>query len=336
MAHNFFVKRSGAELSPELLSLWEQHYRKVSTVNQYANAFRHWCSYCDKEDIDPLPVRDIHLATWLAAASLDDTTASPTDNRFNSVRFFNEIAGGSDFLGGPLSRKTKEALTRKLGYKSQAKKALSQDQVNKIVTYFLGQPGIQGLANAFRVALAYEATLRWDDYEEMTLGDFIVTNEFVRVFLIDTKTDSFKSGQWATFAASSRANSAYQLYQKLINSLVQGGLPPERIALWPVTFKDNSGFSAHIKSSEIPKVTYQDYLRDLKMACSAIGLKPSAVGTHSLRRGSVTDQFQYGIPDKVIKDSGRWKSHAFERYIDQEMILRLQLHSIKLMEENRS
>jgi hypothetical protein len=208
--------------------------------------------------------------------------------------------------------------------------------VDRIVTYFLRQPGIQGLANAFRVALAYEATLRWDDYQEMTLGDFIVTNDFVRVFLIETKTDSFKSGQWATFAASSRTNSAYQLYQKLINSLAQGGLPHERIALWPVMFKDNSASFAQIKLSEIPKVTYNDFLRVLKTACSAIGLNPSAFGTHSLRRGSVTDQFLEGIPDKVIKVSGRWKSQAFERYIDQEMILRLHLHSIKLMEVNRS
>ena len=43
-------------------------------------------------------------------------------------------------------------------------------------------------------------------------------------------------------------------------------------------------------------------------------------GTHSLRRGSVTEQFRLGIPDQVIKTSGRWKSQAFERYIDQEMV----------------
>ena len=80
-------------------------------------------------------------------------------------------------------------------------------------------------------------------------------------------------------------------------------------------FKDNSGSFAQIKLSKIPKVTYNDFLRVLKTACSAIGLS---------------------IPDKVIKVSGRWKSQAFERYIDQEMILRLHLHSIKLMEVNRS
>ena len=85
---------------------------------------------------------------------------------------------------------TKESIRRKLGYRNLSKKPLLQEQVHVVVGQFLLQPSIQGLANAFRVALAYEATLRWDDHEDMTLGDFIVTNHFVRVFLVDTKTDS--------------------------------------------------------------------------------------------------------------------------------------------------
>jgi hypothetical protein len=75
---------------------------------------------------------------------------------------------------------------------------LLQEHVDAVVGQFLAKPSIQGLANAFRVALAYEAILRWDDYEDMTLGDFIFTNVFVRVFLVDTKTcHSVKSGQWS-------------------------------------------------------------------------------------------------------------------------------------------
>jgi hypothetical protein len=34
------------------------------------------------------------------------------------------------------------------------------------------------------VALAYEATLRWDDFADTLLGDFIVTLEIVRVFFV--------------------------------------------------------------------------------------------------------------------------------------------------------
>ena len=35
---------------------------------------------------------------------------------------------------------------------------------------------------------------------------------------------------------------------------------------------------------------------------------------------------------RVIKLSGRWKSHAFERYMDQGQLLQLQLHSLKSRE----
>jgi len=62
---------------------------------------------------------------------------------------------------------TKESIRRKLGYKNQSKKPLLQEQVDDVVGQFLSQPTIQGLSNAFRVALAYAATLRWDDYEDM-------------------------------------------------------------------------------------------------------------------------------------------------------------------------
>ena len=130
---------------------------------------------------------------------------------------------------------TKESIRRRLGYKAHSKKSLNQNQVDDLVSQFLSQSTIQGLANAFRVALAYEATLRWDDYADMTFGDFIVTNEFVRVFLVDTKTDTHKTGQWATFAASLRPNSAYQLYRRLVVAL-SDELSPEQVSKWPVMF----------------------------------------------------------------------------------------------------
>jgi hypothetical protein len=55
------------------------------------------------------------------------------------------------------------------------------------------------------------------------------------------------------------------------------------------------------KDPEIPTVTYNEFLKDLKTACVAIGSYPSLFATHSLRRGTVSDQFANGVPDKVIK-----------------------------------
>jgi hypothetical protein len=178
------------------------------------------------------------------------------------------------------------------------------------------------------VTLAYEATLRWDDFVDTLLGDFIITHDFVRVFLVDTKTDNYKSGQWATFSASTTETSAYTLLQNLVKNIAANTSEEflKNLVSFPIMFKSLTG---PVNDYEIPKITYNEFLKELKAACAAIGLNPTLFATHSLRRGSVSDQFANGVPDKVIKYSGRWRSNAFEAYIDHTVLFELQLKTIQ-------
>ena len=116
---------------------------------------------------------------------------------------------------------------------------------------------------------------------------------------MDTKTDSYKSGQWATFAASFRPNSAYQLYRRLVVAL-SDELSTEQVSQWPIMFGSERGQLAQSLALSAPKIIYQEFLKILKGG------------------------------------SGRWKSHAFERYIDKEVTLHLQLRAIQLMEVSRA
>jgi hypothetical protein len=124
-------------------------------------------------------------------------------------------------------RITEKSIRRKLGYKNQSKKPLLQEQVDDVVGQFLSQPTIQGLANAFRVALAYEATLRWDDYEDMTFGDFIVTNDFWSVGHLC----SFDSLEFCLSIVS-------YAFSKLSSELSL-----EQIAQWSVMFRGETRFA---------------------------------------------------------------------------------------------
>jgi hypothetical protein len=125
-----------------------------------------------------------------------------------------------------------------------------------------------------------------------------------------------KSGQWATFEGSTRSKTAYQLYRTLLSKL-SSELRPEYIDQWPVMFRGEQGSLTANES----KMRYQEFLKNLKQVCRLLGYDEDMLGTHSLLRGSVTDQFQCGIPGQVIKTSGRWKSADFQHYIDQETIL---------------
>jgi hypothetical protein len=40
---------------------------------------------------------------------------------------------------------------------------------------------------------------------------------------------------------------------------------------------------------------------------------------HSFRRGGATSLAQAGVSDSVIKSIGRWKSHAYQLYVDVDL-----------------
>ena len=330
LSYEHLAKSSGQSMPTQLLTLWGS-FRKQSTLNQYGCYFKHWVTYARAEKKQVLPVCPFTFAAWLAAASLKDSTASPTEQRCAAVAFFSKISSAQDPMDSHIVLMTKESIKRKLGFKNNPKAPLQQDQVDHVVSFLLSQDGLQNLANSFRIALAYEATLRWDDYKDMLFGDFIITSDFVRVFLVDTKTDTYKEGHWSTFAVSQRQTSAYQLLLKVSHGLSNclSGQTKDKLMEIPVMFNHDAG---PINPATVTKVTYHEFLLELKNACSSIGLQSTLFGTHSLRRGSATDQFRHGIPDKVIKLSGRWKSNAFERYIDQAQVLQLQLRALKVRE----
>ena len=57
------------------------------------------------------------------------------------------------------------------------------------------------------------------------------------------------------------------------------------------------------------------FAQKVKFLVGKAGLDPSRYNTHSLRAGRATDLAISGTPDAIIKQTGRWLSNAFEKYV---------------------
>ena len=57
------------------------------------------------------------------------------------------------------------------------------------------------------------------------------------------------------------------------------------------------------------------FVNHFKELLKRSGLSPSLFTPHSLRIGAATTASRNGISDRVIKDLGRWSSHAYASYI---------------------
>ncbi len=70
-----------------------------------------------------------------------------------------------------------------------------------------------------------------------------------------------------------------------------------------------------------PLTSYQ-FSAMLKRGISLMGLCPQHFSSHSFRIGAATSAVLNGIPSDCIKNMGRWKSSAYQRYIRTESLLK--------------
>ena len=125
--------------------------------------------YSETTGSQPIPVDPFLFATWLAGASLSDTTASPTETRCETIAFFSKAVLSMSPTLHQVVKMTRESIVRKLGFKKMSKNPLLKEHVNQIVQYFLQRNTVQEQVNAFRVALPYEVTLRLDVFASSNL-----------------------------------------------------------------------------------------------------------------------------------------------------------------------
>ena len=119
LVYEHLAVTSDEALSPDLLHLWA-HYRKSSIVNGYTNKFKLWIEYCKRAGESLLPPKTL-VASWLAAISLSDKTASPTDARCAAINYFSKIAGVSCLTNSHVVEITKGPIRRKLVSKNHPK-----------------------------------------------------------------------------------------------------------------------------------------------------------------------------------------------------------------------
>ena len=72
-----------------------------------ANKFKLWMEYCYSEGESPLPPKPFVVAVWLAAISLEDNTAFPTDAAIN---YFSKIANTPSITHSPVVEMTQESI----------------------------------------------------------------------------------------------------------------------------------------------------------------------------------------------------------------------------------
>jgi hypothetical protein len=317
-----------------------------------------WSKAAEDTPSRPLPADPWVFASFLAqeaaVAQLNDLSACPTNQYVNAIKYFSKLANVDSPTDHPLVAITHSSIRRRLGYKKCQKRPLMSVHIEALFNHHI-RPHLEvssdryankggylhALATMLRISLAFEASLRWDDFEGMVIGDMVFADGFVRIFLVNTKTDTTREGQWCTIVMHDAPWGAFSLLMALLSSLaliwkraskkvkrdseisnVPIDQPEPRMALSQIPVMFWIDGETHLPDFN-RKVSYKQFSKTLKSWCASIGLDPALFAVHSCRSGTVNDGLLQGIPETILQTGGRWKSTVcFRGYINDEMSIR--------------
>ena len=126
--------------------------------------------------------------------------------------------------------------------------------------------------------------------------DSYQTPSLIHIHLKTSKTDPFYSGTDILIAATK-----------------DDLCPVGALLSWLVRRGQGPGPLFHFSSGAL--LTRPQFVSKLRQALSEAGISPEGFSGHSFRSGADTTAAQKGISDTHIKQLGRWKSQAYQRYI---------------------
>jgi hypothetical protein len=329
----------------------------ASTANAHAGYVEKWSAYCVSAGMTDFPTNAFEFARFLSGEAEGNQTAAPTQNRCSAISWASKLFGHPNPCEAKVVLAVRQGLAIKLGFKREQKSPLMQEHVQKIFHLHDNQEAsLQEQLSYLKVAAGVEGSLRHDDLTSISMGSIVVISNTVRVFLASTKTDKFREGQWATLAFSLARESFSQRLLCMVDVLkkrweafsvetrrglleqdlgveaarevdLNGGQFLDEISLACVTQEvraaDGKSTVSFPRFGFKNLVTSQEFSAVIKGWAHSIGLDPKLFASHSLKVGSIHSAAEAGVPDRLIKKMGRWRSETMlAHYIGEARSMR--------------
>lgn len=310
---------------PELRRLAESlpstilHSRADSTITKYGCAFQRWKSWAQaRGEVKVFPVSEVHFALYLQHLGEKLKSWSAVQEAVNAISWVNQLSGISPIAQSPFVQATLAGLKRSLAKPKVKKEPVTVDMLAALVRSLGQSPSLSDVRLAASCLLAFAAFLRFDELVKLRCCDVVVGEESMSVQIISSKTDQYRQGKSVLVARTGSPTCPVAMMEKyfvMAELSCTSSLPLFR-AITHTKKGERLRASGGLSYTRMREL----FLEKLK----ELGFDPSQFGLHSLRAGGATAAARAGVPDRLFKRHGRWKSElAKDGYVkdSQEALL---------------
>ena len=170
------------------------------------------------------------------------------------------------------------------------------------------------------ILMSFTAFLRYHEASQIRRDDLCLNIDYFKLNIPKSKTDQSRAGQTVFITRSSSELCALTW---LVRYLKQANIPNgEKKYIFRAIFHSDKHNLWGLRTSN--KTLSHSYLSEMfKKRITQAGIEGSGLTLHSLRAGGVTLAANTGVPERLYKAHGRWKSDAVECYIQDPIDAKL-------------
>ena len=295
--------------------------RADSTTKKYLGAYKRWKIWADaRQGVPSFPVQELHLVLYMQHLSESTESKAAVEEAVHALSWLHGVAGLQPLGGSPLVKATLEGLRRILAKPKVRKEPVTADMLKAMVEAAGPAPSLTEVRLLAVCLVAFAGFMRCDELVKLKCEDITFNTESMVVRIVSSKTDQYREGSSLVIARTGEPTCPVGMMEKYFRMGELGKTPKECV------FR---GITVTKEGERLRKAGGLSYtrLRELLLSkISQLGFDPKLFGLHSLRAGGATAAANAGVPDRLFKRHGRWKSEsAKDGYIKDSMEKRLKV-----------
>jgi len=301
----------------KLIDTFPNYYvncREKNTIKRYEQYFKLWKDWAIKFDIKVLPAHPFYVALFLLSLIQENYTMPQIESSYYGIKFFHTTLCYNDPCNHSIVKNMYQAAKRMITHKVKKKEPITIEQLTNIHETLLKNDTLANTRTVVICLLSFAGFLRFSEIINLRLSDLIFEECFLKVFIEKSKTDIYREGSWVLISKTSSKLCPVKNTLTYI-SLANIKKPNEFLFRALSTGKRKS----KLRDKNTP-LSYTRVRECFKEALKLCGINEKLYGLHSLRSGGATAAANRGVPDRLFKRHGRWRSEqAKDGYVKDNL-----------------
>ena len=309
---------------PELVRLAERlpstllHSRADSTTKKYTGAYRRWKTWAATHALRHFPAQPHHIALYLQSIGDNLKSVSAAEAAVNALAWVHGLAGLHSPTSNPIVQETLKGLKRIWSRPVQKRKPMPVEILADMVKDFLVNPTLTNMRITTFSLLAFAGFMRFDEAIRVRACEVEVTPIMAKIAIPSSKTDPYRQGNEVLISRTQSLTCPVSMLEKYMARIEINSSSELFLFRGIVQTKEGERLrpSGSLSYSTV-RVLFRKKLEDLGHSLTGFGL-------HSFRAGGASAAARAGVPDRLFKQHGRWKSDkAKDGYVEDSVENRL-------------